>query len=354
MSTLSTPSVVRLRSRLRVALAGGGCGIAGGGLLAYDALFQYGTVPFANAIFALPLVGVVLYWWTDGLRERLFAVGLQTLVAGGIVIVAFSIPLGIIEAPTMAERTLLLANAIARGLVLGMLGSFLTAIGLITAIGIDREVLAIDRSSLTLWLRLGVTAVVITAGVGLADTATQNYGSAVDQRAVTIELAEPIEREGAEYVLTLLIPNRLSAPLSIESVLLSIDRPGQDRLSVQAFPTKSIPARSRGTVSIPFRADRLVSADRTTDPTVTVAGFVYTTAFNGYRARHDLEPTVRRLDIAAIQRRSTAADQTSSSVSRSAPRSFAFTRSMGSAPVSATFSSRAVSLANRSSPTISP
>ncbi|MFB6301181.1 MAG: hypothetical protein ABEH65_13080 [Halobacteriales archaeon] len=291
-----------LRSSGRGLLVGSGCGLTTGGLLAYDALFQYGTVPFEHAIFVVPFVGILLAWWTMDFRTRLVAFGLQAGVAGIVVAIAFVIPLFVIKTPTTVERTLLLSNAIARAIVLAMLGTLLTVLGAVITIGVGRELFSFTRLSTGPWVKVGLTVVLLVGSIGLVGTAAHNYGSAVEQRGVTPELAGQIEMRPTGVELTLSIPNRLTEPLSIESVLLAVDRPDGERLTVRAFPDRSIPARSRGTVTIVLGTDRFPDRDPLTDSTVTVSGFIYTTSFNGYRARLDLPTTTRRLDAVRSDR----------------------------------------------------
>ncbi|MDY6818339.1 MAG: hypothetical protein SVG88_06720 [Halobacteriales archaeon] len=265
-----------------------------GGLLAHTLLYQYGSLPVPYLVGVSPLVGLLLYWWTDSLWEVLVTLFLVTIVAFLTAVAVFSTPLYVLENTTVVESNLLLLNSIAQTILFSGLTAILLAVGIIIASFLFREGLLPDtwrayRGQLTLQLAV-VTLVVVLIGAGVTGTLVRNYGSAVEQGTEAVDVGEvTVVESNNQLRSSLVVRNRLAEPMTIDSYLVHYWINGSNEpLTDRGFPNRQIPAEDTGVVWVGIDADPAFELAGSDTAAVRITGFVYVTGFNGYRVRLDI------------------------------------------------------------------
>lgn len=276
-------------------------GVAVGGLLSQALLFEYGVVPVRWLLLATPVVGAVLYWWTDRLEELLSTISVSIVIAGLTTLLAFLTPLFVVRTSTVAEQNILLLNALSRTFLHLGLAAVLVVVGVVVTAVAYRERLVPDRlfehrgepSAILVVLTVMIVMVAGTLAVPLV----RNYGSAVEQRGVdpSVDRVCYFPEEDTIYV-SIGVPNRLTDRMWIDSYLFQIRGVGPKPIALRGFPNEPIPAGETGTVGAWIEVDNNVSAALEDPARAEISGYIYAEAFNDFSTRLDLPTTAVTID----------------------------------------------------------
>lgn len=271
-------------------------GVAVGGLLSQTLLYKYGSLPIRWVVLFTPVVGAVLYWWTDVLEELLSAVSVSIIVAGLTTVLAYATPLFVIRSPSVAEQNVLLLDAINRTFLYLGLTAVLLVIGSVVAAFAYRERLVPDRllenrgrpSAALVLLTVGIVVIAGTLAVPLV----RNYGSAAEQREVepSVDRVCHFPEEGTIYV-SIAVQNRLTDRLWIDSYLLQVSGLEPEPIALRGFPHAPIGSGETGYVEAWIDVDENLSSALAGPAEVEISGYIYTEAFNDFSVRLDVSAT---------------------------------------------------------------
>jgi len=276
----------------RVVLALGGVllGVLLGGPYAASALSTYGVFPVPNPILVTPVVGLLVYWWTRGIRELLALLALVALVAAAFVVAVLSAPVYVLEATAGGSA------AVYQTAVFNAIASLLPAVPVVALAAAFASVLDTETGLPAAYHPRGdLTRRLVAATLGLAVVAAAvagavgaNYASAARQSQADVTVLGVDDSEDRLRV-GVRVPNRLTSGMLVRSIVLDIRLDGSRTVRVSYLARTTVPPGEVGTFAVPVDREELSPAAYR-DADVRITGVVRVAAFRGYETTLRVEP----------------------------------------------------------------
>lgn len=252
-----------------------------GGAQVLSVLAAYRPFPFPSPLVLAPVVGLLVYWWTRGVREVLGVLTGVTTVALAVVVAAVSVPVAVIDASAAGAGALYqlgIFQALVGVLPVVPLVALTTAFAsaLDSETGLLRRYHSRGRPTATLAVVTvgGAVLVVLFAGVVGA-----NYASVAAQSQVEASVVGVDTEDGAVQV-AVEVPNRLADTMYVRSVVLDVELNGTQTVRASETPRAQVQPGNDRTVVVSVEA--LSPAEYRHAESVRITGVVRFWAFGGY------------------------------------------------------------------------
>lgn len=278
-----------LHRRAMLAAVSIALGVLLGAPQALSNLSQYSSFPFPNPLLFTPIVGVLLYWWTEGIREAIGVFIGSAVVSLLVVIVAVSTPVFVLDA-SAAGRGALYQLGIFNAITSILPALPLVAITTATASVLDTEIGLMQRYhprgkattqliGVTIGLAVLTAVLVGVVGANYASVATQSQAQAT---IVGIEVTEDGVQVGVR------IPNRLRSAMYVQSIVLDIRVNATQPIRSTFLPRTTIqPGQSR-VFSVPV--EELSPGAYRNAQSIRITGIVRFRAFRSYESSLRVQP----------------------------------------------------------------
>lgn len=277
------------RRRVTLGAAAAVLGLFLGAAFAARALAVYAVLPVPPSLLFAPVVGLLVYWWTDGIRELLGAVVVVSVVSIAVVVVAVSTPVFVLDA-TAGGRSAVYQTGMFNALV-----SLLPAIPIVALSAALASVLDSELGLLEQYHPRGETTrrlVAATLGLALLMTAftgaaAVNYASVAEQSQADVSVSG-VDADGERLRIGVTVPNRLTGEMYVRSVVVEVQLNDTAPQRASLLARATVPAGGERTFVVPAE-EPSAAAYRNAD-SVRITGIVRIAAFRGYETGLELEP----------------------------------------------------------------
>lgn len=264
-------------------------GLLLGSTFAARALSVYLFFPIPPSLLFAPVVGLLVYLWTDRIQELLGVLVVVSVVAIGVLVLAVSTPAFVLDA-TAAGR-----GALYRVGVFNAFVSILTAVPIVVlsaafASVLDTELRLIEQYHLrgeTTRRLLAVTIGITLLTTSVAGLAVVNYASVAEQSQAEVTVSG-VDVDGDQLRVGVTVPNRLTGRMDVRSVVIEI------QLNDSAPQRTSLLARETiapgGEQTFVVRVEEPTATAYRNADSVRITGVVRVEAFNGYEAGLAVDP----------------------------------------------------------------
>jgi hypothetical protein len=267
-------------------------GVALAGPLVAGALSPFSPLPVPNPVVFTPVLGLLIYWWTDGIEEVL-AVLVGTTVVGTLVVVGFlSIPAFVLDA-SVAGRGAVYQSSIFNAFIKIVFALPFVAITVVAASLLDSELGVLERYHpratptrrlVALTVGLALVALVVAGGLGA------NYASVADQSTAQVEVVG-VDTTGEAIDVEVRVPNRLRTEMYVRSVVVDVTLNGSTPNRGVSLTRAWIDEGSSRTFVV--TVDEISPSDYRDAESVRITGIVRIEAFRSYETGLRLEPWTR-------------------------------------------------------------
>ncbi|MFB6299169.1 MAG: hypothetical protein ABEH65_02810 [Halobacteriales archaeon] len=278
-----------LHRRAQLAAASIALGVLLGAPQALSSLSQYSSFPFPNPLIFTPIVGVLLYWWTEGISESIGVFIVSSLVGLLVVIVAISIPVFVLD-----------ASAAGRGALyqLGIFSAITSILPALPIVAITTGLASVIDTEIGLMRRYHprgeATARLIGVTVGLAiitailvGVVGANYASVAAQSQATATIVGvDVSEDGVQIGVR--IPNRLRSAMYVQSIFLDFRVNGTQPIRSSFLPRTTIQPGETRTFAVPV--EKLSPAAYRNAQSIRISGVVRFRAFRGYASDLPIRP----------------------------------------------------------------
>lgn len=280
-----------LPRRLALGAAGVALGVLLGAPAAASVLAPFSWVPVPNPVLIAPVVGVLLYWWTDGIEEVLGGVILVAIAGLAVVVLTVSAPALVLNA-TAGQGAIYQTgffNAIASmalavpfvGLTAALASVLDTELGLLRQYH-PRGVITPRLVAATVGLALLSALLAGSVGANYASVAAQ---SQVDVTVVGVDVGEET------VAVDVRVPNRLRATMRVQSIVLDVRINGTEPLRATSLQRATVSRGENRTFEV--TVDELSPAAYRDAESIRITGVVRFRAFRGYESSVPVEPWQR-------------------------------------------------------------
>lgn len=198
-------------------------GVVLAGPLVARSLSPFSPLAVPNPVVFTPVIGLLIYWWTDGIEEVL-AVLVGTMLFGTIVVVGFlSIPAFVLDA-SVAGRGAVYQSSIFNTLVKIIFALPFVAITVVFASLVDTELGLLERyhprGKPTRRL-VAVTAILALVALAVAGGLGANYASVAAQSTAEVEVVG-VDTAGEAIEVEVRVPNRLRTNMYVRSIVVDV------------------------------------------------------------------------------------------------------------------------------------
>lgn len=277
------------RRRLGLAAVGVGVGLFLGATFAAEALAVYALAPVPPALLFAPVAGLLVYWWTDGIRELLAVVVVVSVVGVAVVVAVLSTPVLVLDATT-AGRGAVYQSGIFNALVSLLPALPVVALSAALASVLDTELGLLERyhpRGETTRRLVAATLGLVLVAAAFTGAATVNYASVAEQSRAGVTVTG-VDAEGDRLRIGVAVPNRLTGEMFVRSVVIEVQLNGGTPVRSSLLPRARIPAGEERTFVV-TTAEPSPAAYRDAE-SVRVTGVVRIVAFRGYETSLELEP----------------------------------------------------------------
>jgi hypothetical protein len=278
---------------LVLGLAGVALGGVLGGPFAYSSLSTYSAVPFPSPLLLAPVVGLLVYWWSDGVTEGLELLAVTTVAAGIYMVIVLSIPAFVLDA-SAAGRAAVYQTAIFNTFTSLLLPLPIIAITVAIASVLDSEtnlLSSIDRGRPDTRL-VGITLALLVVSALLTGSIGANYASAVEQSRADVTV-RGIDVVDGQVVVTVAVPNRMRTTMTVESIVVEFTLNGTDHVRATDVVRRDVGSDSAARFRVPVEREKLTAPQYRQASSVVVEGVVRVSAFRGYETDLPIEPYER-------------------------------------------------------------
>ncbi len=262
------------------------CGLGAGSVFFVWEYYEYAPVRFMTAIpVIVPLFGLMLYFWTQSLREVLSILSATALLGGTISALMYLTPLYVFETVPDAQRYMLTTQAFSRFALAFTLGGVLLGAGVIVGAILRNEVLGgptddwtVDQHRRSL---IASTGALTVSSALLGASVVNNYATAFEHREYHATIDDG-ELQGDELSVTLSVPNALAGDLQIDSIVMHVT--GEyERLTWSTLPEETVPSDS--SFDLPLEIGSVAEVLDEDPETIRIDGYVNISAFASLEER---------------------------------------------------------------------
>lgn len=267
-------------------------GVALAGPLVASALSPFSALPVPNPVVFTPVLGLLIYWWTDGIEEVL-AVLVGTILVGTVVVVGFlSIPAFVLDA-SVAGRGALLQSSIFNALVKIIFALPFVAITVVFASVLDSELGLLERyhprgeptrQLLALTVGLALLALVVGGALGA------NYASVAEQSTAEVEVVG-VDTSGEAIQVEVRVPNRLRTEMYVRSIVVDVALNGSTPERGVSLTRTWVDEGTARTFVV--TVDEISPAAYQDAESVRITGIVRIEAFRSYETGLRIDPWTR-------------------------------------------------------------
>ena len=280
------------RRRLLLVAVSALLGVVLAGPLVARSLSAFSPLPVPNPVVFTPLIGLLIYWWTDGIEEVL-AVLVGTTLVGTVVVVGFlSIPAFVLEA-SVDGRGAVYQSSIFNALVKIIFALPFVALTVVFASLVDSELGLLERyhprgeptrQLVALTAGVALLALVVAGGLGA------NYASVVDQSTAEVEVIG-VDTVGEAIEVEVRVPNRLRTEMYVRSVVVDVALNGSTPRRAVSLPRARIDEGTSRTFVV--TVGTISPAAYRDAESVRITGVVRIEAFRTYETGLRIEPWTR-------------------------------------------------------------
>lgn len=267
-------------------------GIFLGAPQAAGVLAPFSPVPVPNPLVVTPLVGLLLYLWTDGVQEVLGVVLLCGVVAAAVVVLTLAAPTFVLNDTAAGQGAFYqtgMFNAIA---------ALLLALPLVVVTAVVASVLDAELGLLAQYHPRGeLTAQLVAATAGLAllsallvGSVGANYASVAEQSQIEVTVAG-VDASGEAVEVFVDVPNQLRSTMRVRSIVLDLEVNGTEHVRASSLQRTTVPPGANQTFVV--RVDELTSDHYRAAENVRITGVVRFRAFRTYESRVEVAPWTR-------------------------------------------------------------
>jgi hypothetical protein len=277
------------RRRAVLAAVGVVLGLFLGTTFAAEALAVYALTPVPPALLFAPVVGLFVYWWTDGVHELLGLLVVVSTVGIAVLVGILSTPVFVLDAST-AGRSAVYQSGIFNALVSLLPAIPIVALSAALASVLDMELGLLERyhpRGETTRRLVAATLALALVAAAFTGVATVNYASVAEQsRADVTVTGVDVDDDGLRIGVS--VPNRLTAGMVVRSIVVEVQLNDTAPTRSSILPRTTVPAGEELTFVVP--AEEPSPAAYRNAESVRVTGVVRIVAFRGYETSLELEP----------------------------------------------------------------